>query len=57
MVIFHGTDDEMVPYASGKKLKELFKPGDTLFTIKGGKHNNLGDYPFFHQKLDSILQL
>ncbi|WP_126244980.1 alpha/beta hydrolase [Chitinophaga rhizosphaerae] len=56
VVIFHGTDDDTVPYASGEKLKTFFKPGDTLFTIQGGEHNNLGDYPFYHQKLDSILQ-
>lgn len=57
VVIFHGTEDETVPYASGEKLKAYFKPGDTLFTIKDGEHNNLSDYPFFHRKLDSILRL
>ncbi|MGN7720378.1 alpha/beta hydrolase [Chitinophaga sp. 22620] len=55
---FHGTKDETVPYASGKKLAdECFKPGDTLFTIKGGKHNNLHEYPLFQAKLDSLLKL
>lgn len=57
VVMFHGTDDDTVPYASGEKLRSLFKKGDTLFTIEGGEHNNLNDYPFFHQKLDSVLQL
>ncbi|WP_109694406.1 alpha/beta hydrolase [Chitinophaga deserti] len=57
VAIFHGTEDETVPYASGIKLKAHFKRGDTLFTIKDGEHNNLSDYPFFHQKLDSLLQL
>lgn len=57
VVMFHGTADETVPYASGKKLKESLKPGDTLFTIRGGKHDNLSEYPFYQQKLDSVLQL
>jgi alpha-beta hydrolase superfamily lysophospholipase len=56
ITIFHGTEDNTVPYASGKKLEEFFKKGDEFITIKGGQHNNLNDYPLFQAKLDSVLQ-
>lgn len=56
VTIFHGTSDGTVPYSSGKKLEAFFKKGDEFITLKGGAHNNLNDYPLFHQKLDSLLQ-
>lgn len=56
VTIFHGTDDGVVPYSSGKKLTKFFKPGDEFITIKNGSHNNLNDFPLFHQKLDSLLR-
>lgn len=57
ITIFHGTEDNTVPYESGEKLKELFKKGDEFITLEGGRHNNLNDYPLFHAKLDSVLKL
>ncbi len=56
VTIFHGTKDETVPYASGRKLDTLLKKGDEFVTIKGGKHNNLREYPQYRQKLDSLLE-
>ncbi|CAN5668983.1 alpha/beta hydrolase [soil metagenome] len=41
VTIFHGTDDEVIYPESSAKLRELFKPGDRLFFIKGGHHNDL----------------
>ena len=55
--IFHGTADETIPYRGAAKLKKVLKPGDEFITIENGKHNNLDDYPVFHQKLDSVLNL
>jgi pimeloyl-ACP methyl ester carboxylesterase len=52
--IFHGTEDEIVPYAQGKKLADE-KPGAELITINNGKHNNLSSFPLFRRKLDSLL--
>lgn len=57
ITIFHGTDDGVIPYRCAKKLKEVLKPADEFITIKEGNHNNLNDYPLFHQKLDILLQL
>lgn len=53
--IIHGTNDEIVPYRSGKQLAEL--PGKiTFFTIEGGMHNNLRAFKEFHEILNTALQ-
>lgn len=56
ITIFHGTDDGVVPYANGSKLKRSMKKGDEFVTIQGGSHNNLNDFEHYHAKLDSLLQ-
>lgn len=55
VVIFHGTDDWVVPQGSSEKLKPLLKPEDEYVTIPGGEHNNLAKYPVYNQKMDSLL--
>jgi pimeloyl-ACP methyl ester carboxylesterase len=57
VTIFHGTDDGMIPYSQSKKLMNVIKSGAELITIEKGGHNNLNDFPLFHQKLDSVLSL
>jgi hypothetical protein len=57
VTIFHGTRDEIIPYRNSLKLKPLLKAGDEYIVVKKGKHNNLNDFPFFHQKLDSLLKI
>jgi fermentation-respiration switch protein FrsA (DUF1100 family) len=56
ITIFHGTNDGVIPYRNANKLKKVLKEKDQFITIEGGWHNNLNDYPLFHQKLDAILQ-
>jgi alpha-beta hydrolase superfamily lysophospholipase len=56
ITIFHGTNDEVIPYNQSKRLIKIAKPDAELITIENGKHNNLNDFPLFHQKLDSVLQ-
>jgi uncharacterized protein len=57
--LFHGTKDEVVPYQSSIKLATLLnkKPADILTTIPAGKHKNLGEFPLYHQVLDSLLSV
>jgi fermentation-respiration switch protein FrsA (DUF1100 family) len=40
VLIIHGTDDEVVPFAMGERLSHVF-PHATLQPIKGGQHNDL----------------
>jgi uncharacterized protein len=56
VIIFQGNDDGIVPYSNASKLKEVLKPADEFITIDQGQHNNLNDFPAFHQKLDSLLR-
>lgn len=57
ITIFHGTNDGVIPYRCAKKLKEVLKPTDQFITIEKGSHNDLNDFPLYHQKLDSLLKL
>ena len=54
--IFHGTRDEIIPYNQSTRLL-MKNSGAELITIDKGRHNNLNDFPLFHQKLDSLLAL
>ncbi|MEO6548104.1 MAG: alpha/beta fold hydrolase [Ferruginibacter sp.] len=57
VTIFHGTNDWVIPYRCAIKLKMFLKSSDQFITIDNGRHNNLNDFPLFHQKLDSLLSL
>lgn len=54
--IFHGTEDEVVPYKSGKRLYEsLPKESAQLITIEGGKHKNLSEFKEFLSGIGRVL--
>lgn len=53
---FHGTDDEIVAYESGKKLYEsLPEYQGKLFTINGGAHNNLHSFESYWNHMKKVL--
>ena len=52
--IFHGTEDEMVPYHSSERLHEL-ADHVVLYTIKDGSHNDLNTFDYYHDCLKKIL--
>lgn len=54
--IFHGTEDEVVPYESGKRLYESLEVEKANFTtIKGGHHNDLIIYKDFWNEMKKVL--
>jgi pimeloyl-ACP methyl ester carboxylesterase len=55
VVVFHGTDDLVVPYRCAERLKKVLKPGDQFYTIPGGSHNNLLFYDIYNSKMEEIL--
>jgi pimeloyl-ACP methyl ester carboxylesterase len=55
VIIFQGSADGLIPLDNAKKLTTLLKPGDEFVEIPDGGHNNLNDFPIYHQKLDSLL--
>jgi uncharacterized protein len=54
-VIFHGTNDWIVPLSSALRLKPLLKGDDRFVIIKGGGHRNLRDFKEFHVALEEAL--
>lgn len=54
VTIFHGANDEVIPFRQSVKL-QADHPGTTLVRIEKGKHNNLADFPLYQQQLDSLL--
>ena len=56
VILIHGTDDEIIHYGSSLKLQKLLKEGDMLYTIKGGRHNNLASFPEYYRYLEEILK-
>jgi pimeloyl-ACP methyl ester carboxylesterase len=55
-VIFHGTDDWVVPLSSAQKLKPLLGPDDEFIIIEGGSHKNLRDFKLYHTTLSAALK-
>ncbi|VAV82859.1 FIG00652518: hypothetical protein [hydrothermal vent metagenome] len=54
--MFHGTDDNVVPFSSGEKLFKVSPQDRTTFTtIKNAGHNNLIDFELYHQQIKVIL--
>ena len=56
IVIFHGDADRVVYYGSSLKLKEYFKPGDQLITLKGQGHSGMSHNPEYLDALKKILE-
>lgn len=54
ITIFHGTDDEVIPFDQSVRLKKENNNVE-LISIKGGNHNNLATYPLYKTKIDSLL--
>ncbi len=55
--IFHGTEDEVVPYEQSQRLFKLVeKPLATLYTIEGGGHNNLIEFEKFRSTISTVLE-
>lgn len=57
IAIFHGTEDTVVPYDSGKQLYETIPyPQKQFFTIEGGEHNNLIQFPKYVEGIAEVLK-
>jgi pimeloyl-ACP methyl ester carboxylesterase len=54
--ILHGTSDWLIPISNSEKLQALNPGKITLIRIKGGKHNNLPEFPEYHNFIRDILQ-
>lgn len=55
VILFHGDQDELIPYGSSTRLKALLKPADQLVTIQDMGHMGLTDEPEYQQAIQRIL--
>lgn len=53
--IIHGNRDHLISYQQGKMLHALTADRSELITIEDGGHNNLPDFPEYHEELYEIL--
>ena len=53
--ILHGSRDRLIPYKQGLMLKEIEPEKIHHVTIHEGKHNNLPNFPEYHEWLYDIL--
>ncbi len=56
ILIFHGTEDEIIYFGSSLKLQKYFKPSDRLTAIEGGHHNDLEAFELYHHELTRVLE-
>lgn len=56
VVMFHGDDDEVIPYKRAVKLKAYLKTGDVFITIKDGRHNDLASKKEYIDKMIAVLK-
>lgn len=54
--IFHGTNDQVIPYNHAKELESELKQGSTFTTINLGSHNNISTYQEYWTKIKAILK-
>ena len=55
IAIFHGTDDDLIPYSCSERLYEHCKPEDKLFLIDNLGHNGINEDEKFQAELAKIL--
>ena len=51
ITIFHGTEDEVIPYKMTYQLAPLLKSEDAFITINGARHNDIPSY----KEYDSVI--
>jgi pimeloyl-ACP methyl ester carboxylesterase len=56
ILILHGTDDIVVPFAQSEKLQSLAPKNARLVTVRGGNHNDLPTYPEYWKELLRFLK-
>ena len=53
--LIHGRKDFLIPYYHSEMLKKVVPQQSHLFPIEGAHHNNLPDFPAYHEILYDIL--
>lgn len=54
LLVIHGTRDEVIPMASGRRLFDLAREPKIFHAIEGGGHNNLYEFPIVDLMVDFL---
>lgn len=57
VTIFHGTEDTVIPYESGKKLFSLASSKKEFITVEGGGHNDLVSFKPYTANINKALKI
>ncbi len=55
VVLFHGTEDRLIPFDSSIRLRALLRPGGLLVVVQGAGHNGLIAEPQYQQAIGQLL--
>lgn len=55
VIIFHGTDDPVIPFADSKRLAGEVTAPLSFYRLEGGGHVDFDDYLLYHEALDRSL--
>ncbi|WP_299755220.1 alpha/beta hydrolase [uncultured Chloroflexus sp.] len=55
VVIFHGTNDTVIPFADGERLASTVTAPLTFYRLEGGGHVDFGRYRIYHEALNQAL--
>ena len=53
--IFHGNKDRLIPFKGSKQLKAIAPERIMIYEIKEAGHNNMPDFPAYHEHLYNVL--
>lgn len=57
ILMFHGTNDKVIPYSSAQKLESVAPQDQMSFvTIEGGGHNNLISFDMYKEGIKALLK-
>lgn len=56
VIIFHGTNDRVIPYSSAKKLERVLKTDDKFITAEDADHQNINRSGIYYKTIDSLLR-
>jgi uncharacterized protein len=54
--LFHGTDDELIPYNSSERLQAYITAPHQLITVVGAQHGNIPTFAIYQEQIDRILK-
>lgn len=56
VLIYHGTEDEVIPYEQSIRLKTLLKKEDDFVTLTGATHSNIASFPEYMLYMNKYLE-